>query len=503
MNLLKQKLFAAAGWMKQSDPMAENTKTLLELLEAYGRGDTYPFHMPGHKRRLGPEQLQNVIAMDITEIDGFDNLHDPQGILRDAQERAAHLYHSEETYFMVNGSSGGLLAAIAACCRNGGEIAVARNCHQSVYHALEIQQLQPVYIYPQFNTCTEICEGTYPQDVEKLWITNPNIQAIVITSPTYEGVVSDIRKICQIAHTHKTPVIVDEAHGAHLTFHPYFPESAVDCGADLVIQSTHKTLPMLTQTALIHVNGSLVDRDRIRRMLRVYQTSSPSYLLMGSIDAGLRLIADQKEALLSEYTDRLEDLRSCLKQLKHLTLFDEEMLTPGAFAAYDRSKLLILTQKSSLTGPALHQLLLQHFHLQMEMVSAGAVLAMTSIGDDDEGYDRLKNALYRIDREAGPAPAERNLLPGFSSAKCLLPIYDAALAKRKAVKLAEAAGSVSASYIYLYPPDIPIVTPGEQLTDEIINILTYYIKAGLSVKGVETRDKQDPVVYIVDNHRSV
>ena len=503
MNLLKQKLFAAAGWMKQSDPMAENTKTLLELLEAYGRGDTYPFHMPGHKRRLGPEQLQNVIAMDITEIDGFDNLHDPQGILRDAQERAAHLYHSEETYFMVNGSSGGLLAAIAACCRNGGEIAVARNCHQSVYHALEIQQLQPVYIYPQFNACTEICEGIYPQDVEKLWITNPNIQAIVITSPTYEGVVSDIRKICQIAHTHGTPVIVDEAHGAHLTFHPYFPESAVDCGADLVIQSTHKTLPMLTQTALLHINGSLVDRDRVRGMLKIYQTSSPSYLLMGSIDAGLGMIAAGRKELFDGYTGRLEAMRCCLRHMKHLRLLDEGMLTPGSCAGYDRSKLLILTRDSGLSGPDLYRLLLKRFHLQMEMVTAGGVLAMTSIGDDDSGYDRLINALITIDREAGPASEKKDLLPDLPHAESILSIYDASLADREIVKLSESSGRVSASYIYLYPPDIPIVTPGELLTDAVISILSYYIKAGLSVKGLGTTDEQEPVVYVVDNHRSV
>lgn len=489
--------------MKQSDLMAENTKTLLELLETYGRGDVYPFHMPGHKRRLGPRQLQNVISMDITEIDGFDNLHDPQGIIRDAQERAAHLYHSEETYFLVNGSSCGLLAAIAATCKNGGEIAVARNCHQSVYHALEMQQLQPVYIYPHFNACTEICEGIYPQDVEKLWITHPNIQAIVITSPTYEGIVSDIRKICQIAHTHHTPVIVDEAHGAHLTFHDYFPESAVDCGADIVIQSTHKTLPMLTQTALIHINGSLVDRDRLRRMLRVYQTSSPSYLLMGSIDAGLKLINDNRELLFNSYTERLETLRCDLQQLKHLRLLDNELLTPGAWMGYDRSKLLILTQGSTLNGPDLYQLLLDRFHLQMEMASAGSILAMTSIGDDDSGFYRLKNALITIDLEAGPASEKKDALPDLPHAERILPIYDTAFEDHIAVRLTEASGRVSASYIYLYPPDIPIVTPGELLTDEVISILSYYIKAGLSVKGIRAYDDREPVIDVVDDHRSV
>ena len=476
---------------------------MLDLLAAYGAGDMYPFHMPGHKRRLGPQQLQDVISMDITEIDGFDNLHDPQGIIRDAQINAAQLYHSEDTAFLVNGSSGGLLAAIAGCCKNGGEVAIARNCHQSVYHALEMQQLRPVYIYPHFNVHAGICEGIYPQDVEKLWITHPNIQAIVITSPTYEGVVSDIRKICEIAHTHHTPVIVDEAHGAHLIFHDYFPASAVECGADLVIQSTHKTLPMLTQTALIHINGPLVDRERVHRMLKIYQTSSPSYLLMGSIDAGLRLIAEKGELLFSAYIKRLEALRLSLRQMKHLKLLDESLLTPGAYAGYDRSKLLIMTGGSGLNGPELYDLLLHRFHLQMEMVSAGSVLAMTSIGDDNAGYERLENALIRIDHEVCQAAEKESVIPDIPSADSLLPIYETTFMDRKAVRLEQSFGRISADYIYLYPPDIPIVTPGEMLTDEMIGILSYYIKQGLSVKGIWTADDGMTMINVVDDHRSV
>ena len=481
--------------------MADTKSSLLKLLADYGAGDVYPFHMPGHKRRLGPQQLQDVISMDITEIDGFDNLHDSQGIIRDAQLYAAQLYHSEDTAFLVNGSSGGLLAAIAGCCKNGGDIAVARNCHQSVYHALEMQQLRPVYIYPHFNVHTGLCEGIYPQDVEKLWITHPNIQAIVITSPTYEGIVSDIRKICEIAHTHHTPVIVDEAHGAHLTFHDYFPVSAVDCGADLVIQSTHKTMPMLTQTALIHINGPLVDRERVHRMLRIFQTSSPSYLLMGSIDAGLKMIAQNRELLFKTYTDRLETLRGSLRQLKYLKLLDESMLTPGACAGYDRSKLLIMTGDSVLNGAKLYNLLLHRFHLQMEMVSAGSVLAMTSIGDDAEGYERLEDALTSID--LGLGKREKSLVfPEIPSAECCMPIYETTFMGREAVRLEESSGRISAAYIYLYPPDIPIVTPGELLTDEMINILSYYIAQGISVKGIWTAADDKMMINIVDDHGS-
>lgn len=488
---------------KNSEIERNDEQPLLERLEAYGRTDVYPFHMPGHKRRLGPKEMRHLYEMDITEIDGFDNLHEPEGILKDAQLFAAELYHSEETAFIVNGSTAGLLAAIAGICRDGGEILAARNCHKAVYHAIELHHLKPYYIYPPINTKYGINEGIYPQDVEKMWITHQNIQAIVITSPTYDGVVSDIEAICEIAHRHRVPVIVDEAHGAHFCFSDYFPKSAVACGADVVIQSTHKTLPAMTQTALIHLNGDLIDRERIRRMLTIYQTSSPSYILMGSIDGCLHMLSENGEMLYKAYTERLQKLRNAIhEQCRWIKLPEYEELDAACSKDYDKSKIVLSVRNTGMTGRQFHEILLHDYHLQMEMVSAEYVLAMTAVGDSEEGYERLLHALVETDAKINAMLAQNEAkkdaldeeeklhdwakLPVVSQK---MTIYDAEQRKKILCRLDDAAGEIAADYIYLYPPGIPIVTPGEMITGAVIGTIHWWLSDGLHVSGVyEERD---------------
>ena len=226
---------------------------LLEKLQEYRAEDMYPFHMPGHKRK--PLPFPNPYSIDITEIDGFDNLHHAEGILKEAQERAADLYGSKECFYLVNGSTCGLLAAICAATKKRDKVLVARNCHKAVYHALYLNELQAEYIYPVI-TKSGIQGQIEPEQVKKALLLNPDIAAVILTSPTYEGVVSDINAIAGIAHERGIPLIVDEAHGAHLGFGAGFPENAVRQGADAVIMSLHKTLPSFTQTALLHLCSS-------------------------------------------------------------------------------------------------------------------------------------------------------------------------------------------------------------------------------------------------------
>ena len=223
---------------------------LEQKLNELEQSDIYPFHMPGHKRAFLP--FANPYAIDITEIEGFDNLHHATGILQEAQQKAADLYGAQKTYYLVNGSTCGLLAAISAAVPRGGKILVARNCHKAVYHAMYLRQLVPVYLYPE-DTAYGIQGQVTPQMVQKQLKQTPDIRAVVITSPTYDGVVSDIQSIADIVHAYGIPLIVDEAHGAHFGFSPEFPENATRLGADAVIMSVHKTLPAFTQTALLHL----------------------------------------------------------------------------------------------------------------------------------------------------------------------------------------------------------------------------------------------------------
>ena len=238
--------------------------SLIRQLELYRDSGYYPFHMPGHKRQAVTEYLSNPYLEDITEITDFDNLHHAEGILKEAQEYAGKIFRTYKSYFLIHGSTAGILAAVSACTQQGGRILMARNCHKAAYHAVYLRDLKPVYLYPSWNETLGLNGGIDPKDVEDELRIHKDIQAVLVTSPTYDGVVSDIKKIAGSVHKYGIPLIVDEAHGAHFGFHPYFPENALKKGADVVIHSLHKTLPSLTQTALLHINGTIADRDRIR-----------------------------------------------------------------------------------------------------------------------------------------------------------------------------------------------------------------------------------------------
>lgn len=462
--------------------------TLGEKLEQYSKSDFYPFHMPGHKRNRDFMELPPVWAMDITEIEGFDNLHHAGGILQQAQERAAALYGAERTFYLINGSTCGLIAAIAAVTRRGDQVLVARNCHKAVYHGIELHGLKPVYIYPRFSQEYGIFGDTPPELVRQALKEYPGIKAIILTSPTFEGVKSDLRAIVKIAHAANVCLIVDEAHGAHLKFHKTFGVTALEAGADLVINSIHKTLPAMTMTALLHVgrHEGRVDEHRLAKYLAMYQTSSPSYVMMASIDQCVKLLETQAEPMFEAYMDRLIWLRKRLKTLKVIRLLDGEDLCAGRADLYDRSKLVLYIGQN--LGKALYESLLDEWHLQLEMASADYALAMTSICDTDEGIERLYKALKRVDeamevQEPEEAPF---VWPEFKGLYMPVMSSDAAQAyETLQVKLADAIGACSGEYAYIYPPGVPLLVPGERITQEMVDLLKHYRKAGFDIMGLK------------------
>ena len=271
---------------------------ILEKLEEYSKAGYVPMHMPGGKRNT---EYASTSELDITEIDGFDNMHNADGIIKNASDRAAKLYGADKTLMLVNGSTAGILSAICGATKRKGKIIVARNCHVSVYNALIMAQLEPVYVIPEVDNDTGIYRGLSLEQIRKCVENNRDAQAVMITSPTYEGVVSEVREIASYLHEKGIPLIVDEAHGAHFEFSEEFPESAVKAGADIVINSIHKTLPALTQTALLHISGNYVDYDKVERFWNIYQTTSPSYILMASIDRCMRIIEGQGNYIFKEY----------------------------------------------------------------------------------------------------------------------------------------------------------------------------------------------------------
>lgn len=367
---------------------------------------------------------------------------------------------------------------------------MARNCHKSVYHAVFLNELRPVYIYPEFDETMELNMAVSPEKIERLLEEHKEVQAVVLTSPTYDGVLSDIERISEIVHQKKIPLIVDEAHGAHFGFHPYFPENANTKGADVVIHSLHKTLPALTQTALIHLNGTRIDRRKIRNYLHIFQTSSPSYVLMASMDECLRMVAEQGDVLFETYVKNLESKRGELKKLKHIRLMETE--------EFDRSKLVLSVKDTILkkenrvfTGKMLYERLLLEYHLQMEMAAGSYVIAMTSIGDTKEGMDRLISALFEIDEELEKKSEEekRYYLPRQEQ---VLTSFEVEGMRRmenvKSLSWKESAGFISMEYAYLYPPGIPLIVPGERITKETAAMLVDYQNKGFSVEGISVEN---------------
>ncbi len=378
---------------------------------------------------------------------------------------------------------------------------MARNCHKAVYHAVYLRNLVPVYIYPQTEPEFGINGGISPENVDNLLAENPEIEAVLITSPTYDGIVSDVKQIAEIVHSHEIPLIVDEAHGAHFRFSEYFPVSALELGADIVIHSLHKTLPSMTQTAVLHRCSERVEGDLLRRFMGIYQSSSPSYILMASMDACMDKLSGDGRQMFRNYTGYLEYTRKRLTECRYIRLIHPEKNGAARIYDFDRSKLLFSVKGTSLTGRELYRTLLEEFHLQMELETESYVLALTSVGDTEEGFIRLCEAVEEIDRRESlkvPEKSNKNPLDGKNSYEVLkqrMSVADAMEAPAEAYPLEKSIGKISAEFAYLYPPGIPILVPGEQITGLFIRNVRRYKEQGLDLQGL--RDYTNESVYVV------
>ncbi len=480
---------------------------LLNQLVKLSESDMYPFHMPGHKRQSMHEL--SVTKYDITEIDGFDNLYAPEGLLQQCMERAATVYGSRKALLGVNGSTGNLLAAISAAFHPGDVVLVARNCHKAVYHALELRQLKPKFIYPETEDALCVCKGLTGREVQT-WLSayeateegrEHPVAGMILTSPTYEGFVSQINEIAALLHERNAVLIVDEAHGAHFGFHEAFPVSAVKEGADLVIQSLHKTLPAMTQTSLLHIATNRVCASRVEKYFSMYQTSSPSYILMSSMELCIAVLEHEAKEVFSCYARLLEDFYHKMRKLSVLKVLPGEGRDPG--------KIVISVPKGD-SAHCLYKLLREKYHLQPEMCGLRHVLMMTSVFDTQEGFERLKSALLEIDEEWKNAALgqRKKLCPegkdktngnqaeepdGFDrirnirTVQCMMPAKTEG-EETEFVCFAASAGRISTEYLYLYPPGIPYVIPGEEVPEELPPILMILQEKGYRLLGNQQKE---------------
>ena len=373
-----------------------------ELLKLYN-SDEYPFHMPGHKRQdLGCE-LDQAYHMDITEIMGYDNLYDAGGILKEAMDYAGRLYGCPNTYFLVNGSTAGILIAIHAVTSmyKNRRLLIASNCHRSVRagamltsvdtDVLDVAQVDGFGVYGAVSP--EEAENRLRSAKEA----GSPYAAVVITSPTYGGILSDIEAIANVCHRYDTILVVDEAHGAHLDLCELYPGGALRYGADIVIHSTHKTLAAMTQTALLHVQGKLVDISQIEKYWSLLQTSSPSYVLMASIDLALHHFVDHPD-MVRDHLLRLTELRGSFGSFKELRVLTKtDTADKGICVDLDPYKIVISTMNTYIDGYTLQNILLKDHHIQVELAGDDGIILITTYMDTSKGLERLKSALSEID----------------------------------------------------------------------------------------------------------
>ena len=429
-------------------------------------------------------------------------------------------------------------------CATGDEVLVARNCHKAVYHGMFLNDLVPHYIYPPIHPHFGANGGISPEKMKKLLITYPDTKLVILTSPTYEGVVSDIEEIAKVVHSFGIPLLVDQAHGAHFGMHEAFPKSAISCGADIVVESVHKTLPAFTQTALLHMQGDFVDREKVKKYLGIFETSSPSYPMMAGIEWCEEFCKKERDGAFAKYVKNLVVFREEIEKLKYIELFDiksdsREFNELDGFD-YDIGKLVIGIKNPLMTGQQLYDILLNRYHLQMEMASLNYVIAMTSVMDTEEGFSRLLCALKEIDREIEKNRKQinatetgkqqnktekcsqiqnsleiiencnnENVKDGFQSSleviktrndekvnnvvrysfetienEMVYPPYEAESLPHKKILFQQSKGKVAGNYVYLYPPGIPLLVPGERIEGTLIEQVEECQKEGLNVKGI-------------------
>lgn len=444
--------------------------SLKKTLENYSKSNMYPFHMPGHKR-----MLDDPYKIDMTEVPGVDDLHDPEDVIAKDQARLARLYQSDRAYMLVGGSTVGNLAAIYASLNENDFVLIQRNSHKSVYNGVTLRHLRVGYLNSEIDENGIYQAITLEEIKSKIEQNKEKPKAIVITSPTYEGYYSDVCSIAEYCHSKNILLIVDEAHGAHLGFHKCFPNQA-SYVADITITSLHKTLPCLTGCAALLVKGDRIDSNRLREALDIFETSSPSYVLMNSISNCIDLLEKPMDYF-ENYVDNLEDFYSFSGKLKAFQIITEKT------DKKDMGKIVISTKYTNITGVELAKILREKYEIETELSSFSYLLAMTSIMDSKEGFERLKQALVEIDASLQKGEISVPIADNITPVK-KMELWEAKTKPVTSCKLKDAIGLVSSSMICLYPPGAPVIVPGEEITEETVSIIQEAQKAKIHVTGL-------------------
>lgn len=459
--------------MKQKRP-------LVEALVEFAQKRPQSMHVPGHKNGLIsqlPTELKQAMKFDYTELSGLDDLHHPEEAIMRAQQMLAKVYGASHSYFLVNGSTVGNLAMIFAICKRGEKILVQRNAHKSIFHGLELVEASPVYLAPEWDERTATASYVSYETVLKALEQNENVKAIILTSPTYYGIVNkELESIVALAHKFNIPVLVDEAHGAHFVASGEFPKSAIEAGADIVVQSAHKTLPALTMASYLHINSKIVDYERVEYYLRMLQSSSPSYLLLASLD--------DARAYVESYLE--PDAKYCIEKRDQWIEAISVISDVEVLQVDDPLKLLI--RVNGYTGNQLQEAL-EAEGIYVELADSAQVLAIMPLLKYGEVYDyamartRFKNAVVRLKSQKQQYTPVENVLDGQKVSAPLMSLVKVRENKKEWIPYMRAIGKISASMVIPYPPGIPLILPGEKITVAKLSQLEELISTGANFQG--------------------
>ncbi|MEH2008373.1 aminotransferase class I/II-fold pyridoxal phosphate-dependent enzyme [Nostoc sp.] len=473
----------------------QNQTPLLDTLKANAARPHAPFYTPGHKQGEGISQPltdllgKAVFRADLTELADLDNLFAPQGVIQKAQQLAAEVFGASQTWFLVNGSTCGVEAAILATCGTGDKIILPRNVHSSAIAGLILSGAIPIFLNPEYDPVLDIAHSITPNTVESALQQHPDAKAVFTVYPTYYGVCGNLNAIANITHQYNIPLLVDEAHGAHFGFHPEFPTPALAADADLTVQSIHKVLGAMTQASMLHIQGNRIDGDRISKALQLLQSTSPSYLLLASLDAARQQMALHGKMLMSRTLQLADEARTRIDQIPGLSVLEMPRLQGFPdFVALDKTRLTVTVSGLGLTGFEADEIMDDKFAVTAEFASLQHLTFIISLGNTPADIEQLVQGFTTLAKEYRRSnfTVNNNIWQNLVS-KVSHPLHfsprEAFFAVTETLPLAQTSERICAEIVCPYPPGIPVLMPGEVITKPVLDYLQQIQAMGGLISG--------------------
>lgn len=471
--------------------LSQERAPIYEALEKFEKQRVVPFDVPGHKRGRGNPELAHLlgercVSMDVNSMKPLDNLCHPVSVIRDAEILAAQAFKAAHAFLMVGGTTSAVQAMILSCAKRGEKIILPRNMHRSVMGAMVLGGAIPVYVDPACDERLGIPLGMRVADVEKAIRENPDAKAVLVNNPTYYGICSDLRSIVKLAHEHGMLCLADEAHGTHFYFSDELPVSAMEAGADMAAVSMHKSGGSLTQSSIL-LTGPAVSPGHVRQIINLTQTTSGSYLLLSSLDISRRNLALRGQETFHQVIHMAEYARQEINAIGGYYAFSKELVNGDSIFDFDITKLSVNTLHMGLAGIEVYDLLRDEYDIQIEFGDLGNVLAYLSIGDRLRDIERLVSALSEIRRRFGKGQTGL-MKQEYIEPQVIASPQDAFYSDKESLPLKDTAGRVCSEFVMCYPPGIPILAPGERITEDILSYITYAKEKGCSMTGPEDPD---------------